>query len=80
MVLLRRRRVRASCYFPNLLRLQVMNSFCSSYSAYGRLGFDRRFRLYEISEWGETIRTYKRTEFDEIIDDVVLLGKGAIGA
>ena len=57
-----------------------MNSFCSSYSAYGRLGFDRRFRLYEISEWGETIRTYKRTEFDEIIDDVVLLGKGAIGA
>jgi hypothetical protein len=37
--------------------------------------FERRFRLYEISEFGETIRTYKRTEKDEIIDEMVLVGK-----
>ncbi|KAI6167418.1 hypothetical protein EDD17DRAFT_1540756, partial [Pisolithus thermaeus] len=39
----------------------------SSYSGYGRVGFDRRFRVYEISDYGETIRTYKRTEHDEIL-------------
>jgi hypothetical protein len=39
--------------------------------------FDRRFRVYEISDYGETIRTYKRTEKDEIVDDVVLVGHGA---
>jgi hypothetical protein len=39
--------------------------------------FDRRFRVYEISEYGETIRTWKRTESDEIIDEMVLVGKGA---
>lgn len=50
-----------------------------SYAGYGRLGFDRRFRVYEISDYGETIRTYKRTEFDKIIDDVVLVGRGALG-
>ncbi|KAG9018004.1 hypothetical protein FRB90_012672 [Tulasnella sp. 427] len=32
----------------------------SSFSGYGRIGFDRRFRVYEISNYGETIRTYKR--------------------
>ena len=29
--------------------------------------FDRRFRVYDISDFGETIRTYKRTEHDEIL-------------
>ncbi|KAH0582874.1 putative inactive purple acid phosphatase 29 [Termitomyces sp. J132] len=48
-----------------------------SYSGYGKVGFDRRFRIYEISEYGETIRTYKRTEQDEIVDDMILAGKGA---
>ncbi|KAK7030663.1 AIP3 domain-containing protein [Favolaschia claudopus] len=52
-----------------------------SYSGYGKLGFDRRFRIYDISDFGETIRTYKRTEHDgfqdSVIDDVVLVGKGA---
>ncbi|KAJ7043577.1 Metallo-dependent phosphatase-like protein [Mycena alexandri] len=52
-----------------------------SYSGYGKLGFDRRFRIYDISNFGETIRTYKRTEHDgfqdSILDDVVLVGKGA---
>ncbi|KAJ7155461.1 Metallo-dependent phosphatase-like protein [Mycena crocata] len=52
-----------------------------SYSGYGKLGFDRRFRIYDISDYGETIRTYKRTEHDgfqdNILDDVILVGKGA---
>ncbi|KAG2011738.1 phosphatase DCR2 [Coprinopsis cinerea AmutBmut pab1-1] len=48
-----------------------------SYSGYGRVGFDRRFRIYEISDYGETIRTYKRTESDEIVDDMILVGRDA---
>ena len=39
--------------------------------------FDRRFRIYDISDYGETIRTYKRTEKDEIVDDMILSGRGA---
>ncbi|KAI9064007.1 Metallo-dependent phosphatase [Trametes sanguinea] len=48
-----------------------------SYSGYGKVGFDRRFRIYDISDYGETIRTYKRTEHDEIVDDMILAGRGA---
>ncbi|KAG5647444.1 hypothetical protein DXG03_009374 [Asterophora parasitica] len=48
-----------------------------SYSGYGKVGFDRRFRIYDISDYGETIRTYKRTEKDEVVDDMILVGKGA---
>lgn len=48
-----------------------------SYAGYGKITFDRRFRVYEISDYGETIRTYKRTEHDEIVDDMILVGKGA---
>lgn len=43
------------------------------------MGFDRRFRIYDISDYGETIRTYKRTEQDEIIDEMILAGDGAPG-
>ena len=39
--------------------------------------FDRRFRVYDVSEFGETIKTYKRTEKGEIMDEMVLAGKGA---
>ncbi|OJT14478.1 hypothetical protein TRAPUB_8978 [Trametes pubescens] len=48
-----------------------------SYSGYGKVGFDRRFRIYDISDYGETIRTYKRTEHDEIVDEMVVAGRGA---
>ncbi|PAV20053.1 Metallo-dependent phosphatase [Pyrrhoderma noxium] len=48
-----------------------------SYSGYSKIGFDRRFRIYDISDFGETIRTYKRTEKDEIVDEMVLAGSGA---
>ncbi|KAG6891215.1 hypothetical protein C0995_008467 [Termitomyces sp. Mi166 len=47
------------------------------WNCFGGGGFDRRFRIYEISDYGETIRTYKRTEKDEIVDDIILAGKGA---
>ena len=48
-----------------------------SYSGYSKVGFDRRFRIYDVSEYGETIRTYKRTESNEVVDDMVLVGRGA---
>ncbi|KIM44481.1 hypothetical protein M413DRAFT_442454 [Hebeloma cylindrosporum] len=48
-----------------------------SYSGYSKVGFDRRFRIYDITEYGETIRTYKRTEKDEILDDMILAGPRA---
>ncbi|KAG8961718.1 hypothetical protein FRC03_005045, partial [Tulasnella sp. 419] len=51
----------------------------SSFSGYGKIGFDRRFRVYEVSDYGETVRTYKRTEKGEIVGDYVLSGKGAAG-
>ncbi|KAF7430650.1 hypothetical protein PC9H_006359 [Pleurotus ostreatus] len=48
-----------------------------SYSGYGKVGFDRRFRVYEVSDFGETIKTYKHTEKDEIVDEMALAGKDA---
>jgi len=48
-----------------------------SFAGYGRVGFDRRFRVYEISDFGESIRTYKRRADDEIVDEMVLTGRGA---
>jgi len=48
-----------------------------SYSGYGRVGFDRRFRIYDISDFGETIKTYKRTDKDVILNEMILAGRGA---
>ncbi|KAF5351514.1 hypothetical protein D9758_007250 [Tetrapyrgos nigripes] len=48
-----------------------------SYSGYGKVGFDRRFRIYQIENFGETIRTWKRTEEDNVVDEQVLAGRGA---
>ncbi|KAH7926417.1 Metallo-dependent phosphatase [Leucogyrophana mollusca] len=48
-----------------------------SYSGYGKVGFDRRYRVYEISDFGETIRTHKRTEKDVILNAMALAGAGA---
>ncbi|KAF9266823.1 Metallo-dependent phosphatase [Marasmius fiardii PR-910] len=49
-----------------------------SYSGYGKIGFDRRFRVYDISDYGETITTYKRTEADGVINELVLTGHGGV--
>jgi hypothetical protein len=59
------------------LRTLTCSPCYRSYSGYGKLGFDRRFRIFDISDYGETIRTYKRTENDEIIDQMDLAGDGA---
>ncbi|KAI9435260.1 Metallo-dependent phosphatase [Lactarius indigo] len=48
-----------------------------SFAGYGKIGFDRRFRVYDISDYGETIQTYKRLANDEIVDRMVLAGHGA---
>ncbi|KAA1475450.1 Metallo-dependent phosphatase [Dentipellis sp. KUC8613] len=48
-----------------------------SFEGYGKVGFDRRFRVYDISDYGETIRTYKRLENGDVLDEMVLAGKGA---
>ncbi|KZV63009.1 Metallo-dependent phosphatase [Peniophora sp. CONT] len=48
-----------------------------SYEGYGKVGFDRRFRVYDISDYGETIRTYKVLESGDRIDEMALAGKGA---
>jgi len=39
--------------------------------------FDRRFRIYEVSDYGETIRTYKRVANEEVVDEMALAGRGA---
>ncbi|KAF9533681.1 Metallo-dependent phosphatase-like protein [Crepidotus variabilis] len=49
----------------------------SGYAGYSQVGFDRRFRVYDISDYGETIRTYKRTDKDEILDDMYVAGAKA---
>jgi hypothetical protein len=33
--------------------------------------------MYDISDYGETIRTYKRLANDEVVDEMVLAGRGA---
>lgn len=52
-------------------------SFCRSYSGYSKVGFDRRFRVYDISDYGEVIRTWKRTERLEVRDSMTLYGADA---
>lgn len=51
--------------------------FLRSYSGYGKVGFDRRFRMYEISDYGETIRTWKDTEHNDMLNLQTLAGSGA---
>ncbi|CAE6540487.1 unnamed protein product [Rhizoctonia solani] len=48
-----------------------------SYAGYGKVGFDRRFRIFHISQYGEKIETYKRTDKGETIDKMTLVGEGA---
>jgi hypothetical protein len=74
-VLLRRRRVRARADPKISARLTTYP--CRSYSGYGKVGFDRRFRVYDVAEYGERVETYKRTEHGDIVDREVLVGRGS---
>jgi hypothetical protein len=49
----------------------------SSYTGYGAADFDRRVRVFNISQWGETIASYKRLTSGDIVDRQVLVGDGA---
>lgn len=49
----------------------------SSFSGYGKVGFDRRVRVYQLSDYGEKIETYKRLTSGDVIDRQVLVGEGA---
>ncbi|KAK4685487.1 hypothetical protein P7C73_g4662, partial [Tremellales sp. Uapishka_1] len=49
----------------------------SSYSGYSELGFEKRVRIYSISDYGEKVESYKRLATGEIIDQQVLVGDGA---
>ena len=55
----------------NIFRLNYVPLTCYICS------FDHRFRIYDISDYGEQIKTYKRLENDEIVDEMVLVGRGA---
>ncbi|WOO76974.1 putative inactive purple acid phosphatase 29 [Vanrija pseudolonga] len=49
----------------------------SSFSGYGKADFDRRIRVYLVSQWGEVIETYKRLVGGDVVDRQVLVGEGA---
>lgn len=49
----------------------------AAYSGYGKDGFERRMRVYQISDFGETIESYKLLDSLQIIDRMVLVGEGA---
>lgn len=51
----------------------------SQYSAYGKSGFARRVRVYDLSQYGERIETYKLLDTLERIDRTVLVGEDAMG-
>jgi len=48
-----------------------------SYSGYGTEDFERRYRIYDIDDYGETIKTWKRTESGKRVDEQVLVGASA---
>ncbi|KAK4057693.1 Phosphatase dcr2 [Microbotryomycetes sp. JL221] len=52
-----------------------------SYSGYGKPGggFKRRFRVFSLADYGETIETYHLLDDMTITDRVVLVGENAIG-
>lgn len=50
----------------------------SSYSGYGKADFERRVRIYQISDYGEKVETYKRLAGGDTIDKQVLVGTQAL--
>ncbi|GAA5953455.1 hypothetical protein JCM8115_000530 [Rhodotorula mucilaginosa] len=50
----------------------------STYSGYGSPAFTRRMRVFEISDFGETISTYQLTDERKRINEAVLYGEGSL--
>ena len=50
-----------------------------SFSGYGKGGFARRMRVYEVSEYGEKVETWKLLDSGETTEKTILLGEGALG-
>lgn len=50
----------------------------ASFSGYGKEGWARRMRVYEISEFGERIVTFKLLDSGTKVDEMVLVGEGAM--
>lgn len=54
------------------------------YSGYGKSGFDRRMRVYDITDFGEKIATYHIVDSIEggpqdRVGEIVLVGTGEFG-
>jgi len=50
-----------------------------SFSGYGKGGFARRMRVYEVSEFGEKVETWELLDTLETSGRTVLVGEGALG-
>lgn len=50
-----------------------------SFSGYGKGGFARRMRVYEVSEYGEKVETWKVLDTGEETERTILVGEGALG-
>ena len=50
----------------------------ATYSGYGSPAFTRRMRVFEISDFGETISTYQLTDERKRINEAVLYGEGSL--
>ncbi|GAA5870341.1 hypothetical protein JCM16303_001969 [Sporobolomyces ruberrimus] len=49
-----------------------------TYSGYGKGFFPRRFRVFALSDFGETITTYQMLDTKEIINHAILVGRGSL--
>lgn len=66
---------------PSSFPSHARQSDCSllQFSGYGKSGFARRVRIFELSQYGERIETFKLLDTLERIDRTVLVGEDAMG-
>ncbi|GAA5949588.1 hypothetical protein JCM3765_002715 [Sporobolomyces pararoseus] len=49
-----------------------------TYSGYGKGSFPRRFKVYQLSDFGEKIETWQLLDTREVINHAVLVGEGSL--
>ncbi|GAA6058690.1 hypothetical protein JCM10212_003378 [Sporobolomyces blumeae] len=49
-----------------------------TYSGYGNATFPRRFRVYQLSDYGERIETFQLLDTHERINNAILVGEGSL--